>query len=135
MTKAFTGKSPIQLLGIELVSESKSRFLTATEIGKLVSSDEAKVSAQKVNKILESLGYQEQYEKTYGGKAWKMTEKGKAFGVLIDSGQRDGEGTAIQQLKWLQDIVKVVEESIAKTRNDIHELAKKNGLRIVEKVA
>lgn len=96
-TEKLTGFNPMQLLGIELKNEHQTINLTPTEIGKQLN---PKLSAVAVNKLLESLNYQEKL-----GSAWVPTPKGKPYAIFLDTGKKHSDGTPITQLKWLSTII------------------------------
>jgi phage regulator Rha-like protein len=95
--KTMTGVSPLALMGAELKKEVQALNLTPTEIGKQLSPP---ISAIKVNKRLEALGYQEKL-----GDSWVPTQKGKPYAVFIDTGKKHSDGTPITQLKWFDTIL------------------------------
>lgn len=54
--KALTGQSPLELMGeTHLIAKNKQQVFTPTQLGEMV---EPKISARKVNTVLEQLGYQ-----------------------------------------------------------------------------
>lgn len=95
--KQITGVSSLGLLQIELKNEYQTLNLTPTEIGKQL---DPKLSAVAVNKLLESLNYQEKL-----GSAWVPTPKGKPYAIFLDTGKKHSDGTPITQLKWLSTII------------------------------
>lgn len=95
--KQITGVSSLGLLQIELRNEHQTLNLTPTEIGKQLN---PKLSAVAVNKLLESLNYQEKL-----GSAWVPTPKGKPYAIFLDTGKKHSDGTPITQLKWLSTII------------------------------
>lgn len=95
--KQITGVSSLGLLQIELKNEHQTLNLTPTEIGKQLNT---KLSAVAVNKLLESLNYQEKL-----GSAWVPTPKGKPYAIFLDTGKKHSDGTPITQLKWLSTII------------------------------
>lgn len=95
--KQITGVSSLGLLQIELKNEHQTINLTPTEIGKQLN---PKLSAVAVNKLLESLNYQEKL-----GSAWVPTQKGKPYAIFLDTGKKHSDGTPITQLKWLSTII------------------------------
>lgn len=95
--KQITGVSSLGLLQIELKNEHQTLNLTPTEIGKQLN---PKLSAVAVNKLLESLNYQEKL-----GSAWVPTPKGKPYAIFLDTGKKHSDGTPITQLKWLSTII------------------------------
>ncbi len=99
--KKATNISPLELLGSDLIAESKDRLLTPTEIGKIIGG----VSARKINEELASAGLQVSYVTTDGSKSWKPTEEGKEFAEIIDVGKKYTNGTPIQQVKWRENVI------------------------------
>ena len=95
--KQITGVSSLGLLQIELKNEHQTLNLTPTEIGKQLNT---KLSAVAVNKLLESLNYQEKL-----GSAWVPTLRGKPYAIFLDTGKKHSDGTPITQLKWLSTII------------------------------
>jgi len=95
--KGMTGVSTLLLMGVELKKEVQTLNLTPTEIGKQLNPP---LSAIKVNKTLERLGYQEKL-----GDSWSPTTKGKAYAVFLDTGKKHSDGTPITQLKWFDTIL------------------------------
>lgn len=96
LIKAKTGESMLALTNTQLVAPEQKQLLTPTEIGRLLG-----LSAIKVNKQLEQLGYQ---YKTEAG--WQPTSLGLSRGaVLLDTGKRHSNGTPVRQLKWPCDIL------------------------------
>ena len=50
-------------------------------------------------------GYQIKHTSTGGKSEWKLTEKGKEFGIYLDTGKAHSNGTPIQQIKWKEAVV------------------------------
>lgn len=97
-TRKLTGESPLELLEItHLHAPVQEQVFTPTQIGEMLN---PKLSGQKVNKLLAELCYQ-----VKEGELWLMTEKGKSFGELMDTGKKHSNGTPVKQLKWYQSIV------------------------------
>ena len=96
LVKAKTGESVLALTDTKLIAPEQKQLLTPTEIGRPLG-----LSAIKVNKQLEQLGYQ---YKTEAG--WQPTSLGLSNGaVLLDTGKRHNNGTPVRQLKWPCDIL------------------------------
>ena len=96
LVKAKTGESVLALTNTQLEAPQQKQLLTPTEIGRPLG-----LSAIKVNKQLEQLGYQ---YKTEAG--WQPTSLGLSRGaVLLDTGKRHNNGTPVRQLKWPCDIL------------------------------
>lgn len=96
--KALTGQSPLELMGeTHLIAENKQQVFTPTQLGEMI---EPKISARKVNTVLEQLGYQ---EKTSG--AWVITPKGEKLCEMLDTGKKHGDGTPVKQVKWYQSVM------------------------------
>lgn len=102
-TERLTGTNPLALIGqTHLLSEEQVRYLTPTDLGKVFGE-----SAQAFNRRLEKAGFQ---SKDIHGN-WVPTDAGKAHAVLSDTGKRHGNGTPIQQLRWLVSLLDVMQET------------------------
>lgn len=111
--KALTGQSPLELMGeTHLIAENKQQVFTPTQLGEMV---EPKISARKVNTVLEQLGYQ---EKANG--VWTITPKGEKLCEMLDTGKKHGDGTPVKQVKWYQSVM----DDIKRELKDICEGAK-----------
>lgn len=71
------------------------RCFTPTELGR-----RRGISAQKFNKLLEERGLQ-----TKRDGQWCMTPAGEAFGVLLQVHKKQLSGTDVQQLKWKENVL------------------------------
>lgn len=86
-----------------LISERQEKRLTPTEIGR-----EFGVSAIKINRQLTELGLQEDHRDAKKKLTYRLTPKGMQYGVYMDTGKRHG-GTPVQQVKWYESIIHVLE--------------------------
>jgi len=98
--KKLLNVSPLALLGLELKSENNEKLFTPTEIGQ-----QFQMSAIAINLILNKMGLQNQIENKKGHKTWVLTEKGKEFGIYLDTGKAHSNGTPIQQIKWKESVI------------------------------
>lgn len=95
------GVNPLQIMDIQLESETQKRVMTPTELGReLEAMSGRKHSARMVNEALCTLGYQ---IKTAAG--WEATPAGQEFSRMMDAGKARSNGTPIQQLKWDRSIL------------------------------
>lgn len=101
------GDSFITRLEIELKSPDNEALLIATEIGKHL---DPPISAKNVNLILANMKLQEKVEYRAGKFEWRLTEKGKAYGSYLDTGKVHSNGTPIQQIKWKESILPLVQK-------------------------
>lgn len=99
--------SPLALLEVELKSPDNEALLIATEIGKRLNPP---VSAKQVNLLLANMKLQEKVEYRAGKFEWRLTEKGKAYGSYLDTGKTHSNGTPIQQIKWKESILPLVQK-------------------------
>ena len=90
VAESYTGKSLINLSGVNLIAPNNCQLLTPTEIGKLFG-----LSGRKVNEILCREGYQERV-----GKGYTPLEAGEPFAVMLDTRKKHSDGTPVRQLKW-----------------------------------
>ncbi len=66
------------------------------------------ISPKAVNDLLVSRGYQARAYDHKSRPYYVPTEKGQAYAVLIDVKKRHADGTAIQQLRWMETIINVL---------------------------
>jgi prophage antirepressor-like protein len=98
-----TGINMLEKLGHQaLVSESQKVWRSVTEIGKQVN-----LSAQSTNKILEKLGLQQKIHDV-----WVMTDLAEGYARVFDSGKKHSNGVSIQQLKWCDDVISLIEQEL-----------------------
>lgn len=101
------GISPMALLEIELKSPDNEALMIATEIGKRL---DPAVSAKAVNLALAAMDFMERFEYRAGKFEWRLTEKGKEYGVYLDTGKVHSNGTPIQQIKWRESVVSLIQQ-------------------------
>ena len=99
--------SPLALLEVELKSPDNEALLIATEIGKRLNPP---LSAKNVNLILADMKLQERIEYRAGKFEWRLTDRGKAYGSYLDTGKVHSNGTPIQQIKWKESILPLVQK-------------------------
>ena len=81
---------------IHLVAEKQdTQFFTPTELGKRIGT-----SARGVNLLLAEAGVQMKR-----GDVWEVTEAGRGFARILDTGKRHGSGVPIQQIKWSPSVL------------------------------
>lgn len=105
--KKLHNLSPVALLGVELKSPDNEALLIATEIGKRLNPP---VSAKQVNLLLANMKLQEKAEYRAGKFEWRLTDRGKAYGSYLDTGKVHSNGTPIQQIKWKESILPLVQK-------------------------
>lgn len=105
-TKIIHDVSPLQLLGVDLVSETKAVLLTPTDIGTQIGQ-----SARQVNQMLAERGYQKQVLDSKGHhKTWDLTSLGHQYAEVLDTGKRHGDGTPVKQIKWQSGVVEILRD-------------------------
>lgn len=98
----ITGTNVMQLLGkTHLESEQQTLFFTPTELG-----DKLGVSGRKFNMLLAEAGLQAKV-----GDAWAPLEASDGFCRILDTGKRHGDGTMIQQVKWAENVLSLVQRA------------------------
>ena len=103
----ISGCDPLELLEQkQLTSVPQELHLSPTAIGNML-----KISAQKVNKLLEEAHLQESFRDVKDKKCWKTTEKGKKFAVLKDTNKKHKDGRPVQQLMWLESVITILKGS------------------------
>ena len=99
--KAETGMSVLAVAGIQLVSPVQEHLFTPTELGGMLGG----LSGKTVNRMLADAGLQ--YRLPDG--KWVLTELGKQYGIILDTGKRHSAGTPITQLKWYQNVLDTID--------------------------
>ena len=104
------GKDLLSIFNIELPTERQTFYMTPTTVGKHLGG----IRANKVNLMLAALGYQHREVLPKGDKRWVLTDKGKAdnLGRYYDTNKHRSDGTPIQQIKWSEDIIKILQDHI-----------------------
>ncbi|WP_304306260.1 BRO family protein [Pseudacidovorax intermedius] len=82
---------------LEALSQ-QDQYFTPTELGK-----RQKLSGQAMNQLLLKAGLQ-----TKHGKVWELTEAGRQFGRIYDTGKRHGSGTPVSQVKWSSAVLEKI---------------------------
>lgn len=105
-TFKLTGTNVLQLMGLTHVeSEKQEILLTPTEIGAHYMGG---ISARKVNMLLAEAGLQARK-----GEHWVPLPAAEGFCRVLDTGKRHGDGSMIQQVKWLEGVVKLIPSDLA----------------------
>lgn len=107
VTRQLSNISPMTLLEIELKSPDNEALMIATEIGKRLN---PVVSAKAVNLALAAMDFMERFEYRAGKFEWRLTEKGKEYGVYLDTGKVHSNGTPIQQIKWQESVIPLIQQ-------------------------
>jgi len=92
----------IELKGLE--NKSKEQYVTPSILGKDIG-----LSAVKINKKLEELGFQTSTRDHKNKLIWIVTDKGKKYCQMIDTHKKHSDGTPVLQIKWsikIQEILK-----------------------------
>lgn len=109
----LTGQSPMELLGVtHLHAPVQEQTLTPTQIGKSLPEP---ISAQKVNIILEEMGMQQKPT----GCDWLLTDKGKIYGEILDTGKKHSNGTPVKQVKWYSNVVSLINEHLSSNSHSV----------------
>lgn len=89
---AITGQNLLKDFGsTHLIAESQdTQWFTPTEL-----SGQAKLKAAKLNLLLAGAGFQ-----IRRGKVWELTDAGRHFARLFDTGKKHDSGVPVQQIKW-----------------------------------
>lgn len=105
-TRMLEGQSPLTLLGVELISESKENLLTATDLGATLN-----LSAVKPNQLLETSGFLKSYRDLKDKKQWELTDKGKPYAELLDTGKKHSNGAPVTQIKWRSGVANLLQQA------------------------
>lgn len=98
----LTGTNVLQLLGHQhLEAESHALFFTPTELGERLG-----ISGRKFNMLLAEAGLQAKK-----GEHWSPLPAADGFFRVLDTGKRHGDGTMVQQLKWAENVLSLVQQT------------------------
>lgn len=94
---AITGQNLLKDFGsTHLLAENQAtQWFTPTEL-----SEQAQLTAQQINKLLASAGFQKKR-----GKKWELMDAGREFARLFDTGKKHESGAPIQQVKWSPSVI------------------------------
>ena len=101
----LTGTNVLKLLGHQhLEAENQTAlYFTPTELGERIS-----ISGRKFNMLLAEAGLQAKK-----GEHWVPLATAEGFCRIMDTGKRHGDGTMIQQIKWAENVLALVEKAAA----------------------
>lgn len=101
LAKKIDGVDWLDLLGAtHLIAADQVRHLTPTELGAKIG-----LSGQKLNTELDKASLQVSIRNAKGIVTHSPTAKGMQYAVLLDTGKNHGDGTPVQQLKWLETVL------------------------------
>ena len=105
LVKRQLGIGPMELLGVTgLVNQEQELHYTATELGK-----KHGMSANSMNKLLAQVGLQRRFEYATGKHRWELTPEGRKHGVILDTAKRHSDGTPVQQIRWRESVLQVLQ--------------------------
>ena len=101
----MTGTNVLHLLGhAHLDAENQSSlFFTPTELGRQVG-----VSGRAFNMLLAEAGLQAKK-----GDHWAPLAAAEGFCRILDTGKRHGDGSMVQQLKWAENVLSLIQRDAA----------------------
>jgi hypothetical protein len=101
----LTGTNVLALLGqIHIEAENQTAlYFTPTELGERMN-----ISGRKFNMLLAEAGLQAKK-----GEHWTPLPAAEGFSRIMDTGKRHGDGTMIQQVKWAENVLALVEKAAA----------------------
>ena len=98
----LTGTNVMQLLGAtHIESAQQVLFFTPTDLGKIIG-----VGPRQMNLLLAEAGLQAKR-----GEHWTPLEAAEGFCRIMDTGKRHGDGTMIQQVKWAEGVLALVQKA------------------------
>ena len=101
-TERLTGLNPANLIDVVLSAPKKEKTYTPTDLGKAFLDG---MSGRKVNSLLEKTGFQERIEGQ-----WELTEAGKQYAEVFDTGRIHNSGVPVKQIKWYKSVIVVLEQ-------------------------
>lgn len=100
---AVSGTNLLALMGQTHIEASNqdAMFFTPSELGKRI-----EVSGRGMNLLLAEAGLQMKQ-----GETWTPTDAGKDFCRIFDTGKRHSTGTPVQQVKWAENVLALVQKA------------------------
>jgi len=86
-----------------IASNQQSLYYTPTELGQMIGG----ISARQVNLLLAGAGLQARV-----GEYWQPLDAGQEFARLYDTGKRHGSGVPIQQIKWVDAVLPLLQTEV-----------------------
>ncbi|MEA1973598.1 MAG: hypothetical protein U9N34_09980, partial [Candidatus Cloacimonadota bacterium] len=59
------------------------------------------------NRIIKSKGFQKETRNRKNKLTWVVTESGKRYCQILDTGKKYSNGTPIQQIKWVGEVLTI----------------------------
>lgn len=102
----LTGTDVLQLLEQKQLQADRqdTQWFTPTELGARLS-----ISARAFNLLLAEAGLQMKR-----GEVWEVTDAGREFARLYDTGKKHGSGVPIQQIKWSPSVTDLLKNDAQK---------------------
>jgi hypothetical protein len=97
-----TGENVLALMNLTHM-ETEQAWFTPTDLGKRIG-----VSGRAFNLLLLEAGLQ-----TKEGEHWQPTALGKPLSRLMDTTKRHQDGAMVQQMKWSQDVLRLINQEAA----------------------
>lgn len=100
----LTGTNMLALLGqthMEAPNQD-ALYFTPTELGKRIG-----VSGQKMNTMLSDAGM-----RVKCGESWDVTDSGKPFARIYDTGKKHDSGVPVQQVKWSATVIEMLRPAL-----------------------
>lgn len=101
----LTGTNVLKLLGHQHLEADNqtAMYFTPTELGERLG-----ISGRKFNMLLAEAGLQAKK-----GEVWVPLPAAEGFCRIMDTGKRHGDGTMIQQIKWAENVLALIEKAAA----------------------
>ncbi|MDE1139987.1 MAG: KilA-N domain-containing protein [Paraburkholderia tropica] len=102
---ALSGANVLWLMGRTHMDadNQEALYFTPTELGKRIGT-----SARGMNLLLAEAGFQMKR-----GEHWEVTDAGKDFARIYDTGKKHGSGVPIQQIKWSPEVIPAIGKDAA----------------------
>lgn len=99
--KRISGVDCMDLVGFKQIEYKPNiQYHTPTVLG-----DMSGVTAAKMNRILAEKGLQKETRDYKNRLVWVVTEKGKQYSRLFDTGKLHSSGQPVQQIKWSEAVI------------------------------
>ena len=83
-----------------LVKENKIQYFTPSILGKKIG-----ISGIKFNQMLRDAGLQAEERDSRNNLIWNVTDKGKPYCEMVDTGKKHNGGSPVLQIKWAESVI------------------------------
>lgn len=101
----FTGVNLLEAMGqTALIAPDNQPLLTSSDIALRLG-----IGKLAANPLLIDCGFQTGHRDHKNRLYYELTEEGQKYGVVLDTGKKNGDGTPVRQIKWSAAVLPILE--------------------------